>query len=76
MVRSLQTCEGHLQSQDDQQDSAHAAYFKGAESFKIKLVMVAVGTDYRLSGKAVRKAVTRNSILFIASLPRFSDGPH
>ncbi len=57
-------------------DSAHAAYFMGAQYFKIKLVIVAVGPDYRLSGKAVKKAVTRNSILVIASLPGFSHGPH
>lgn len=55
-------------------DSAHAAYFKGAEYFKIKLVMVPVGSDYRLSGKAVRKAVTRNTILVIASAPGFPHG--
>lgn len=48
-------------------DSAHAAYFEGAQRLKIKLVMVAVGADYRLSGKAVSKTVTRNSILVIAS---------
>lgn len=55
-------------------DSAHAAYFKGAEYFKIRLVMVPVGPDYRLSGKAVRKAVTRNTILVIASAPGFPHG--
>ena len=55
-------------------DSAHAAYFKGAEYFKIKLVMVPVGADYRLSGKAVRKAVTRNTILVVASAPGFPHG--
>ena len=55
-------------------DSAHAAYFKGAEYFKIKLVMVPVGSDYRLSGKAVKKAVTRNTILVIASAPGFPHG--
>lgn len=55
-------------------DSAHAAYFKGAEYFKIKLVMVSVGADYRLSGKAVRKAITRNTILVIASAPGFPHG--
>ena len=49
-------------------DSAHAAYFKGSECFKIKLVMVAVGADYRLNGKAVRKAVTHNSMLVFASV--------
>ena len=55
-------------------DSAHAAYFKGAEYFKIKLVMVPVGADYRLSGKAVKKAITRNTILVIASAPGFPHG--
>ena len=55
-------------------DSAHAAYFKGAEYFKIKLVMVPVSADYRLSGRAVRKAVTRNTILVVASAPGFPHG--
>ena len=55
-------------------DSAHAAYFKGAEYFKIKLVAVPVGPDYRLSGRAVRRAVTRNTILVIASAPGFPHG--
>lgn len=55
-------------------DSAHAAYFKGAEYFKIRLVMVPVGPDYRLSGSAVRKAVTRNTILVVVSAPGFPHG--
>ncbi len=33
--------------------SAHAAYIKAAEYFKIKLITLPVGRDFRLSGEQV-----------------------
>lgn len=54
--------------------SAHAAFTKAAEYFKIRLVRVPVGDDYRLSAKAVAKAVGRNTILVVASAPGFPHG--
>jgi len=54
--------------------SAHAAFFKAAEYFKIKLVRVPVGKDYRLSADTARKYITRNTILIVASSPGFPHG--
>jgi sphinganine-1-phosphate aldolase len=55
-------------------DSAHAAFIKAAEYFKIRLIKVPVGKDYRLSAKAVSKAISRNTILVVASSPGFPHG--
>lgn len=55
-------------------DSAHAAFIKAAEYFKIRLVRVRVGRDWRLSAQAVRRVVTRNTVLVVASAPGFPHG--
>lgn len=55
-------------------ESAHAAFIKAAEYFKIRIVRVHVGHDFRLSGKAVARAITRNTILIVASAPGFPHG--
>ncbi|KAL4518135.1 hypothetical protein Ndes2526A_g01416 [Nannochloris sp. 'desiccata'] len=56
-------------------ESAHAAFIKAAEYFKIRLIRVPVGKkDYRLSAKAVAKAISRNTILVVASSPGFPHG--
>eukprot|EP00884_Botryococcus_braunii_P016941 jgi/Botrbrau1/3930/Bobra.0365s0006.1 len=54
--------------------SAHSAYFKAAEYFNIQLIKVAVGPDFRLSGKAVRRHLTKNTILVVASAPNYPHG--
>ncbi|GAB4817396.1 hypothetical protein N2152v2_004442 [Parachlorella kessleri] len=54
--------------------SAHAAFIKAAEYFKIRLVRLPVGKDYRLSGAAVRRAISRNTVLVVASCPGFPHG--
>lgn len=54
--------------------SAHAAYWKAADYFKIKTVVVPVASDYRLSASTVSKHITRNTILIIASAPGFPHG--
>ena len=33
-----------------------------------------VGRDYRLSGESVRRAITRNTVLVVASAPGFPHG--
>lgn len=38
------------------------------------MMQVPVGSDYRLSGKAVKRAITRNTILVVASAPCFPHG--
>lgn len=55
-------------------ESAHAAFFKAAEYFKIRLIKLRVGKDYRLSGAAVRRAITSNTVLVVASSPGFPHG--
>lgn len=55
-------------------DSAHPAFIKAAEYFKIRLVKVRVGKDYRLSGSAVGRAIGRNTVLVVASSPGFPHG--
>lgn len=54
--------------------SAHAAFVKAAEYFRIRLVRVPVGRDYRLSGAAVARAIGRNTVLVVASAPGFPHG--
>ncbi|EIE26884.1 PLP-dependent transferase [Coccomyxa subellipsoidea C-169] len=54
--------------------SAHAAFFKAAEYFNVKLVKVPVGNDYRVSAAAVARAMTRNTVLVVASSPCFPHG--
>ncbi|BDA43135.1 Sphingosine-1-phosphate lyase [Coccomyxa sp. Obi] len=54
--------------------SAHAAFFKAAEYFNVKLVTVPVGRDYRVSAAAVARAMTRNTVLVVASSPCFPHG--
>eukprot|EP00877_Chromochloris_zofingiensis_P001217 jgi/Chrzof1/11096/Cz05g23150.t1 len=54
--------------------SAHAAYWKAAEYFNIKLIIVPLGNDYRLNGKAVARRITGNTILVVASAPGFPHG--
>ena len=54
--------------------SAHAAFIKAAEYFKITAVKLPVGADYRLSAKAVKRAITKNTVLVVASSPGFPHG--
>ncbi|KAG2490349.1 hypothetical protein HYH03_011151 [Edaphochlamys debaryana] len=54
--------------------SAHAAYWKAAEYFRIKLHVVPVGADFRLSPAAVRRRMGPNTVLVVASAPGFPHG--
>ena len=40
----------------------------------IPLLQIPVGKDFRLSGKAVKRAITSNTILVVASSPGFPHG--
>lgn len=55
-------------------DSAHAAFIKAAEYFKIRVIRVPVGRDFRLSGRLISKAMSRNTVLVVASAPGFPHG--
>lgn len=54
--------------------SAHAAFVKAAEYFKIRLIRLPVGPDYRLSAAAVRRALSPRTVLVVASSPGFPHG--
>ncbi|HMZ37327.1 MAG TPA: aminotransferase class V-fold PLP-dependent enzyme, partial [Leptospiraceae bacterium] len=54
--------------------TAHAAFDKAAQYFKIKLVRVPVGPDFRADVKLMEKAVTRNTIAMVGSAPTFPHG--
>jgi sphinganine-1-phosphate aldolase len=54
--------------------TAHAAFDKAAEYFKIKIKRIPVDADYRADVAAARKAVTRNSIVLVGSAPSFPHG--
>lgn len=55
-------------------DSAHPAFDKAAHYFGIKMVRVPVGPDHRADVAAMRKAITRNTIVLIGSSPSFPHG--
>lgn len=54
--------------------SAHAAFIKAAEYYRIRLVRLPVGSDYRLSASAVARAIGPNTVLVAASAPGFPHG--
>jgi glutamate/tyrosine decarboxylase-like PLP-dependent enzyme len=54
--------------------TAHAAFDKAAQYFNIKIVRVPVDADYRADVAAVRRAVTRNTVVIVGSAPSFPHG--
>jgi sphinganine-1-phosphate aldolase len=54
--------------------TAHVAFDKAAQYFRIKLVRVPVAADYRADVAAMRRAVTRNTVALVASAPTFPHG--
>ncbi|KAL2519731.1 Sphingosine-1-phosphate lyase [Abeliophyllum distichum] len=54
--------------------SAHSAYDKAAHYFNIKLWRVAVNKDFRADVKAIKRHISRNTILIVGSAPGFPHG--
>ncbi len=54
--------------------TAHAAFDKAAHYFGIKAVYVPVDARFRADVNAVRKAITRNTIVIVGSAPSFPHG--
>jgi len=54
--------------------TAHAAFDKAAQYFNIKIVKVPVDGNYRADVAAVKKAITRRTILIAGSAPNFPHG--
>jgi sphinganine-1-phosphate aldolase len=54
--------------------TAHVAFDKAAQWFRIKLVRVPVAADLRADVDAMRRAVTRNTVALVGSAPTFPHG--
>jgi sphinganine-1-phosphate aldolase len=54
--------------------TAHAAFEKAAQYFNIEPIRIPVDQDYRADVEAVRRAVTRNTIVIVGSAPSFPHG--
>ena len=54
--------------------TAHVAFDKAAQFFRVKLVRVPVGADYRADVAAMRRAVGRNTVALVGSAPSFPHG--
>ncbi|KAG6485736.1 hypothetical protein ZIOFF_054301 [Zingiber officinale] len=54
--------------------SAHSAYDKAAQYFKIKLWRVPVNKDYVADSKRIRQYINRNTIMIVGSAPGFPHG--
>jgi len=54
--------------------SAHAAFDKAAELFRMKLVRVPVASDFRADVRAMKRAITRNTVVLVGSAPGFPHG--
>jgi sphinganine-1-phosphate aldolase len=54
--------------------TAHAAFDKAAQYFNIKMIHIPVKNDFRADVTAVRKAITKNTIVVVGSAPSFPHG--
>ena len=54
--------------------TAHAAFDKAAQYFNIKAVRIPVDAGYRADVAAVRKAITKNTVVIVGSAPSFPHG--
>ncbi|XP_057530070.1 sphingosine-1-phosphate lyase isoform X1 [Amaranthus tricolor] len=54
--------------------SAHSAYDKAAQYFKIKLRRVPVNNEFQADVKAIRRCMNKNTILIVGSAPGFPHG--
>ncbi len=55
-------------------ETAHPAFDKASHYFGVRVVRVPVGSDFRADVGAVRRALTRNTILIVGSAPTFPHG--
>jgi len=55
-------------------NTAHAAFDKAAQYFKVKIVHVPVKNDFTADAEAMKKAVNKNTIAMVGSAPSFPHG--
>ncbi|MBQ6266745.1 MAG: aspartate aminotransferase family protein [Clostridia bacterium] len=54
--------------------TAHVAWFKGAEYFGVKLRVVPLDENYRIDLREVKKRINRNTIMILGSAPEYPHG--
>jgi glutamate/tyrosine decarboxylase-like PLP-dependent enzyme len=54
--------------------TAHAAFDKAAQYFKIKMVRIPVDRNYRADIRAAARAITRRTVVVVGSAPSFPHG--
>lgn len=54
--------------------TAHAAFDKAAEYFKMKIIRVPVDGDFRADVDATREAITENTVALVGSAPSYPHG--
>eukprot|EP01091_Cochliopodium_minus_P009982 TRINITY_DN2580_c1_g1_i1.p1 TRINITY_DN2580_c1_g1~~TRINITY_DN2580_c1_g1_i1.p1 ORF type:complete len:535 (-),score=171.64 TRINITY_DN2580_c1_g1_i1:160-1764(-) len=54
--------------------TAHAAFEKGASYFKVKLVSIPVGEDFKVDLRKMKNAINRNTVLLVGSAPNYPHG--
>ena len=55
-------------------ETAHVAWFKGAEYFGVKVRVMPLDADYRIDLKKVKKSVNRNTVMILGSAPEYPHG--
>jgi len=55
-------------------ETAHAAFYKGAEFLDVKIVPINITKDFRVDLKAIEAAINENTVLIVSSCPNFPYG--
>ncbi len=54
--------------------TAHAAFVKASQYFKMKITRTPIGDDFRANVDAIKDAITENTIVLVGSAPPFPHG--
>jgi sphinganine-1-phosphate aldolase len=54
--------------------TAHAAFVKASQYFKMKIIRTPIGDDFRADIKAMQDAITENTVVLVGSAPPFPHG--
>ena len=55
-------------------ETAHVAWYKGAEYFGVKVHTVPVGKDWKIDISAVKRKINRNTVMLLGSAPEYPHG--
>jgi sphinganine-1-phosphate aldolase len=54
--------------------TAHAAFVKASQYFKMKIIRTPIGEDFRANVEAMKDAITENTVVMVGSAPPFPHG--